>query len=371
MEKEIINLYDLQSVLKSGIECLFPSKVWIRAEISALKARPGGHCYLELSQSDGKSLVAKAQAAIWSSRYRVIAPYFESVTGSPLKEGLTVLVRAQVTYSQLYGLTISIDDIDPEYSLGESERQRLQTIERLKDEGLMDLQKSLQEPSLPQRFAVISAQDAAGYRDFMKHLHENEYGFSFTTELFPALMQGPDAPSSMADALESVLSSGEEFDMVLILRGGGSRLDLACYDDYLLCSAIARCPLPVMTAVGHDQDYHICDMVSFRSLKTPTALADEIISIYADEDARLLDFGSRLRLAFLSKLSLMENRVNVLEARIKGADPRAILKRGYSLALSGTGVPMKGVLGCSEGDAVSVMFADGTLDCRVEKVRRN
>ena len=370
MEKEIINLYDLQSGLKSGIECLFPSKLWIRAEISALKARPGGHCYLELSQSDEKGLVAKAQAAIWSSRYRIIAPYFESVTGSPLKEGLTVLVRAQVTYSQLYGLTISIDDIDPEYSLGESERQRLQTIERLKAEGLMDLQKTLPEPFLPQNFAVISAQDAAGYGDFMRHLHENEYGFCFTTQLFPAQMQGPDAPSSMAQALGEVVSSGEKFDMVLILRGGGSRLDLACYDDYLLCSAIARCPLPVMTAVGHDRDFHICDMVAFRYLKTPTALADEILAVYEDEDARLLDFGSRLRLAFLSKISAMENRVNVLEARIKGADPRTILKRGYSLVLSGTGVPMKGVGGCSEGDAVSVMFADGTLDCRVEKVKR-
>ncbi|MGN0188683.1 MAG: exodeoxyribonuclease VII large subunit, partial [Candidatus Cryptobacteroides sp.] len=149
MEKEIINLYDLQSRLKSGIECLFPAKLWIRAEISAMKARPGGHCYLELSQSDGNSLVAKAQAAIWSTKYKMIAHYFESVTGSPLKEGLTVLVRAQVTYSQLYGLTISIDDIDPEYSLGESEMQRLRTVERLKEEGLMDLQKTLPEPFLP------------------------------------------------------------------------------------------------------------------------------------------------------------------------------------------------------------------------------
>jgi len=368
MEKEFVTLFELQSRLKKGIEGLFPSKIWIRAEISALKARPGGHCYMELSQSDDSGLVAKAQAVVWSSKYRFISPFFESVTGSPLAEGMSVLVRVQVTYSQLYGFSLSIDDIDPEFSLGEKERLRRLAIARLKEEGLAEMQKSLELPPLPRRFAVISAADAAGYRDFMRHLHENPYGFSFDTVLFPALMQGADSPGSIIGALDAVAAEPDGFDAVLIMRGGGSMLDLACYDDYDLCSHIAQFPVPVFTAIGHDRDYHVCDMVAFSYLKTPTALADEIVGWYEEEDAGLLDFVSRLRLAFSGKVRMMENRINLLESRIMGADPRNILARGYVLAVDGSGVVMKTVSGRKAGDRVSLMLSDGKLECVVEKV---
>ena len=254
MEKDIVDLYELQTRLKEGVERTFPEKVWLKAEISAVKARPGGHCYLELSQSGDGGLVAKAQAIIWSSKYRILSPFFESVAGSPISEGMLVLVRVQVNFSQLYGLSLIIDDIDPSWSLGEKEKERLRTIARLKEEGLMGLQKELALPSLPYRLAVVSAPDAAGYRDFMRHLHENDYGFVFSTELFPALMQGAGAAVSMSAAIDAAEASGEKFDALLILRGGGAKLDLACYDDYVLASRIARCSLPVLTAVGHDQD---------------------------------------------------------------------------------------------------------------------
>lgn len=368
MQKETVDLYELQSRLKSGIERLFPMRVWLRAEISAMKVRSGGHCYMELSQSRDGVLAAKAQAVIWSSKFRFISPYFESVTGSPLREGMSVLVQVQVSFSQLYGLSLVIDDIDPDFSLGEGERIRQQTIERLKSEGLMDMQRSLELPILPRRFAVVSASDAAGYRDFMRHLHENEYGFSFVTELFPALMQGAGSPASIVSAMDSVLENGGDYDAVLILRGGGAKLDLACYDDYELCANIAQFPLPVFTAVGHDQDYHVCDMVSYSFLKTPTALADEIIGWFADEDARLLSFASRLKMAFLEKIARMESTVNVLETKIKAADPRNILKRGYVLAVGPSGRALKGIVGIEKGDDVSVMFADGVLKCKVEDI---
>lgn len=371
MQKETVDLYELQSRLKSGIERLFPMRVWLRAEISAMKVRSGGHCYMELSQSRDGVLAAKAQAVVWASRYRFISPYFESVTGSPLGEGMSVLVLVQVSFSQLYGLSLVVDDIDPDFSLGEGERVRQQTIARLKEEGLMDMQGTLEMPGLPRRFAVISAPDAAGYRDFMRHLHENVYGFTFDTDLFPALMQGAGSPQSIIAAMDSVMGSEADYDAVLILRGGGARLDLACYDDYELCAHIAQFPLPVFTAVGHDQDYHVCDMVSYSFLKTPTALADEIIGWYADEDARLLSFASRLKMAFLEKIARMENAVNLLEARIAAADPRSILRRGYVLAVGPSGKALKGAEGIGIGDAVSVMFADGELKCRVEGVSLN
>ena len=390
MEKEYIDLFEFQSRLKQGIECLFPSRIWVKAEVSAVKARSGGHCYMELSQSDANGLVAKANAIIWASKYRFIAPYFESVTGSPLSEGMSVLVEVQVNYSQLYGFSLIINDIDPEYSLGVKELERQRTIGRLAREGLMELQKGLSLPLLPYRLAVISAEDAAGYRDFMRHLHENPYGFQVDTELYPALMQGTDCPESIITAMDAVLDSGKEYDAVLVLRGGGSKLDLACFDDYGLAAVIAQFPLPVLTAIGHDQDFHVCDMVAHEYVKTPTALADFILSMYEDEDARLSSFQTRMRLAFGSritsmeailevlgrrikggfamKISAMEAAVALLQTRISASDPRKVIERGYALALDAGGRVMKGVSGSKAGDKVSMLFADGTLKCEVENV---
>ena len=391
MEREFIDLLELQLRLKEGVESLFPKRIWMKAEVSAVKARNGGHCYMELSQSDEKGLQAKANAIIWSSKYRFIAPYFESVTGSAIQEGMVILVEVQVNYSELYGLSLIINDIDPEYSVGVKEAERQKTIERLQKEGLIGLQKELQLPLLPYRLAVISAEDAAGYRDFIRHLEENLYGFKVEPVLFPALMQGADCPSSIISAMDCIMDGGEDWDAVLILRGGGAKLDLACYDSYDLAAVIAQYPLPVLTAVGHDQDFHVCDMVAYEYLKTPTALADYIMDIYEEEDERISSCETRVRLAvsnrlyressvldslaarirggFSLKIAAMESALQVLQTRIESADPRRILERGYALAVDGDGVVLKSVSGRAAGDRVSVMFADGTLDCTVNTVR--
>ena len=391
MEKQYIDLFELQSRLKQGIESLFPKRVWIKAEVSAVKARSGGHCYLELSQSDARGLVAKASAIIWSSKFRFIAPYFESVTGLPIREGMVILAEVQVNYSELYGLSLIINDVDPEYSLGLKELERQRTIERLQKEGLMELQKGLLMASLPYRLAVISAEDAAGYRDFVRHVEESPYGFSLEMTLFPALMQGADCPASVIGALDAVLESGVEYDAVLILRGGGAKLDLACFDDYDMAAVIAQFPIPVLTAIGHDQDYHVCDMVAHEFVKTPTALADFILGIYEQEDERISSLQTRMRLAFSNKIYAAESALNMLQARIRGgfsmkianmeaalklvearmaaADPRRIMERGYALAVDGRGVVVKGAEGLTAGDRLSVMFNDGTLDCTVDAVR--
>ena len=389
MEKEFLDLFEFQTKLKEGVECLFPSRIWVRAEVSAVKARNGGHCYIELSQSNSQGLVAKANAVIWASKYRFIAPYFQSVTGSPLSEGMMILVEVQVNYSQLYGFTLVINDIDPEYSLGLKELERQRTIERLSQEGLLELQKGLALPLLPYSMAVISAEDAAGYRDFMRHLDENPYGFRFDIELYPALMQGADCSASIIAALDAVMESGKEYDAVLILRGGGAKLDLACFDDYSLSAVIAQYPMPVLTAIGHDQDFHVCDMVAYEYVKTPTALADYLLEMYEAEDERLSSFGTRIRLAatgkitnaeamlqmlrsrirggFALKVAAMESALKVLETRIVSADPRKVIERGYALAVDADGRVVKGAAGRKAGDKVSVMFADGVLDCRVEE----
>lgn len=365
---DYLELSELQQRLRDCLEDGFPDKLWVRAEISSVQVKANGHCYLELSQSDDRGLVAKAKAVIWRSRYTLLATYFRQATGSAISAGMSVLLRVQLSYSEVYGLSLVVDDIDAQFTLGEAELQKRRTINRLEEDGLMELQKSLEPSPLPYSLAVISARDAAGYGDFRRHLIENEYGFAFRVDLFEATMQGEQAPESVADAIDRVQTSGVPYDAVLIMRGGGSVLDLACFDDYALCFAIANCPVPVYTAIGHDRDYHVADMVAHGFVKTPTALADLFIDAVASEDERITSFGNRLRMAFTSKIASMESVLSVLHSRIHSADPRNILSRGYSLVTDSSGVVLKSASGLKPGDCIRVMFEDGAIEATVQGI---
>ena len=365
METEYVELIQLQLLLKEEIEESLPDRMWVRAEISSLQARANGHCYMELSQSrEGEGVIAKARAVVWRGRWQILSRCFKDETGSELKAGITVLLHVQVSYSELYGLTLVVDDLDAAFTVGEAELQKRRTIEKLTEDGLMDRQKSLEPSALPYKLAVVSARDAAGFGDFCRHLEQNEYGFAFSVNLFEAAMQGDGAPESISEALQSIEAEGG-YDAVLIMRGGGSVLDLACFDDYALCFAIASCPSPVYTAIGHDRDYHVADMVAHDFVKTPTALADRFIDELAAEDELISSFSTRLRLAFSNRISRMESELDMLYARIRNADPRNVLSRGYSLVTDARGVVLKSASGIKPGDTVGVRFADGTLNCLV------
>ncbi len=362
METDYIDLLELQAMLREEIEDSFPERVWVRAEIASVQAKANGHCYLDLSQSEDGRIVAKAKAVIWRSRYVPLRAYFREATGGDLAAGMEVLLRVQVSYSELYGLSLTVDEIEPRFTLGAAELQRRQTLEKLAADGLLDRQQELEPALLPYRLAVISARDAAGYGDFRRHLEENAYGFAFEVVLFEATMQGEDAPASIVDALERVECSPEPFDAVLLMRGGGSALDLACFDDYGLCFAIANCPVPVYTAIGHDRDVHVADRVAYDAVKTPTALADRFIDAFAAEDERISAFGNRLRMAFAARLAAMEQRVLALGERIRAADPRGVLARGYTLVTDAGGVVVKSARQLPPGTKFKVMFADGTVE---------
>lgn len=316
MDRSYIDLYTLQTRVKTGMEALFPDRIWVKAEIAGLSRKPNGHCYLELSQSGPGGLVAKSRAVIWASRIGYVDAYFKSVTGASLDVGMEILARVQVSYHVLYGLTLTIDEVDPEFTLGEKELQKKRTLERLSREGLLDLQKQLRLPLLPYHLAVVSASGAAGYGDFRRHLLENEYGFVLHPVLFEATMQGETAPASIVSAIGEALSGKIRYDAILILRGGGSELDLSCFDDYDLAVTIARCPVPVFTAIGHDRDFHVADRVACVSVKTPTALADLFLDCYVSEDQRLGAYESRLRMAFTGRVATLSSRLDLLDARI-------------------------------------------------------
>ncbi len=342
VEKETVTLLQLQQIIKEGVENAAPRSVWVKAEIAAINENYSGHCYLELVEYNDKSqLVAKTKAVIWASQYRIIKPYFKEKTGSYIDAGMHLLMQVSVLFSEIYGLSLVVKDIDPDYSIGEIERKRRETIERLKREGLIERNKELALPCLPRKFAVISAITAAGYRDFIKHLHNNEFGFKFATWLFPAAMQGTDAPGSVTAAIERVVeynrefvAQGEpEFDAVVIIRGGGSVMDLSAFDDYSMAEAIANSPFPVITGIGHDHDYHVADMVANTDLKTPTAVADFILGIFAGEAANIESLSVRIRLAAINKLNGAETKLQIVKNRLSELVFRRLQNEEYRLSL--------------------------------------
>ena len=432
MRKDYLELSELLSMVKEGVADAFPDKYWVKGEISSWSPRANGHCYLNLSETVRGKQVADIRAMIWKWQFPQLKAFFEKETGQTLQAGITVLVRVQVNFSELYGISLFVDEIDPAFTVGAQALEKKKAIERLTAGGYMDMQKELELPRLPYRLAVITSKTAAGYGDFRRHLLENEAGYAFRLDLYEALMQGEQAPASIIAAL--LEAQEEAYDAILILRGGGSEMDLACFDDYDLAVAIATCPVPVVTAIGHDRDFHISDMVAGRYVKTPTALADLFLDIYADEDALLDALEKRVGGAVADRLSAMVRRVDALSARIrvglvgkvhageqavasriarvrlgltqkfaalqrlsdaaahrlrfaatarigteisnlalkealiKASDPRKILGLGYVLVTGSDNKVLKTVDRVAVGDRIGVRFSDGSLTAKVDEV---
>ena len=391
-EKNPIGLLALQEQVKRHLEDHFFESVWLQAEISELKQNPSGHCYLTLVEKDPRSnaLLARASAVVWASTWRMVKPYFEAQTGRSLAPGLSVLVRVQVSYSVLYGLSLVIYDIDPSFTVGELELARQRTIARLEAEGMFDMNAQLSLPLLPRRLAVVSSPTAAGWRDFRRQLEGNEYGFRFRLQLFPAVMQGDAAPESIIGALDQIAAEADSFDAVLILRGGGGAMDLVCFDDYELAVNVAQFPLPVLTGIGHDHDFHIVDMVAHTHVKTPTALADWLLDRFSGEAWRLDTLVQRLHLAVrthaaaqLGALEALKIRLvhavldrhadalhalDLLERRVEAADPRRALDRGFLIALK-DGHRTDRAAAFAPGDRLTLLFRDGSVEAEVSKVK--
>ncbi|MBR5865805.1 MAG: exodeoxyribonuclease VII large subunit [Alistipes sp.] len=304
-----LTLLDLQRMVRATLESRFHDPLWISAEISELKVNRSGHCYLNLVEkgaTDGAPR-AEARAVIWKSAYLPMASMFEAATGATLRAGLRVLVRVVVSYHEVYGFSLQIIDLDPRYTLGEVERRRRETIARLQQDGVWDMNHELTLPRPTLRIAIVSSDTAAGYQDFMNELNRNTYRFE--TTLFRSLMQGDAAEESVINALNEIAARESDFDVVAIIRGGGSTSDLALFDSYLIASYVAQFPLPIFSGIGHDKDVSVVDMVAHTSLKTPTAVATKLVEM-ADYEMTLVE-----NLA-ADITTLVENRVQNEAMRI-------------------------------------------------------
>jgi len=304
MPRDSVSLLELSRSIKDTLKEKFDNPVWVSAEIAELRENRNGHCYLDLieKQTNTDQIAARVKSVIWSYTFRMLKPYFETSTGRSLSNGLKVLVQVSVEYHEVYGLSLIINDIDPIYTLGDLEQRKREIIEQLIKEGVMDMNKELPFPIVPQRVAIISSETAAGYGDFVNQLENNNYGIKFEHQLFPAIMQGDQAPASIISAFDKIYEEIEKFDVAVIIRGGGASIDLLCFDDYSIAYYITQFPIPVVTGIGHERDNTIADMVANISLKTPTATAEYLITKAADFLTQIENYSENLTYLVQAKL---------------------------------------------------------------------
>ena len=390
LDQRAITLSELNNRIKSALNYFFPGACWVIAEIADSRCDQKGHCYLTLIEKAEDRTVAQARANIWSYEYRKLMQKFEKSTGEPLKAGMKVLFLAAVNFHEVFGLSLNIRDIDPTYTMGEMARKRKEVLERLRKEGLLDRNKALKLPLVPQRIAIISSAGAAGYGDFMNHITNNAFGYRFQCKLFSAIMQGAAAEQSIISALREVRAHRDLFDVVIIIRGGGSQVDLHCFDGYDIAASVATCVLPVLTGIGHERDDTVVDMVAHTRLKTPTATAEFLISgirafeeriqeaqrklvrycerALRDERYGLDSLLQRLQRAAMNVLQREDSRLTIFEKIVRHLDPANLLKRGYSITFA-NGKVLRSISEAKAGSLINTQLSDGTVQSKIEEVR--
>ena len=418
---EVLTLFELNSLVRDVIEENFDAQYWVVGELSDVSTPAfGGHFYGELVQKDEETdrIIAKARITCWARNYNIIRLRFQKEAGETLRKGLQVKLLVEVNFHEQYGFSLNVVDIDSTFTLGDLAKRRREILQQLEKDGILHDNQSLPLPRLLRRIAVISSATAAGYGDFCHQLEENDYGFRFDVQLFPAVMQGEQVPESIISALEAISSSEEDrgglpFDLVVIIRGGGASSDLSDFDSYELAACIALYPLPVLTGIGHERDETVLDYVAHTKVKTPTAAAAFIIGHQAAE-ATLLDelyqritrsAGERilrekqrlerhravLPLLFTnmiqgrqSKLQLLRQRLlaalpqriereqhrqQLLEKRLELLDPRLLLKRGYTITTC-AGKLVRSAEGLMEGEVLTTQTEKGDIYSVVKVVKK-
>lgn len=377
------SLYALNALVHEAVSNALPDEYWVEAELAECRER-NGHCYMELVEKDERSNspIAKASAKCWRQTWTLLHATFLRATGQPLRAGMKVLLRVYPQFHEAYGFSWIVSDIDPTYTIGDLARRRQEIIKTLKAQGVFDLQRELRLSPFAQRIAVISAESAAGYGDFCRQLLDNEYNLQFHTELFPAIMQGERVEQSVIQALNLINNRIDDFDAVVIIRGGGATSDMSGFDTLPLAENVANFPLPIITGIGHDRDECVLDMVSHTRVKTPTAAATLLTTHLCNTLQQVADAENviahyaldrlqrhRLQLEHITTLlphlaqRLMTEAHHSLERiqlKLEGYDPQLLLQRGYSITLH-NGQIVKSPQDVKSGDEIETRLKQGTI----------
>ena len=312
-----LSLFELNNLVREVISTAFDNEYWVEAELSELR-EVRGHCYMELIQKElfSNTPVAKASAKCWKNKWQILRPKFEKVSGQHLHAGLKVMLKVYPDFHEAYGFSWIVTDINPEFTMGDMARKRLEIVKQLQAEGIFDLQKELELPLFAQRIAVISSANAAGYGDFCHQLNDNSYGLKFYTRLFPAVMQGEEIEQSVIAALNKINQRMDDFDVVVIIRGGGATSDMSGFDTLSLSENVANFPLPVITGIGHDRDESVLDMVSHTRVKTPTAAAAFLVDHLEEVYERVLDAQTELLTSVRHRMEMEKAQLQHLGEKI-------------------------------------------------------
>ncbi len=383
------SLFELNQHLKRVIAFNMREKLWIRCEIADVGSSKGS-VYLSLVERNDFKVAARAEAVIWGRVVEELRQKIGDSIWSILQAGRQVLVLVQVEYHEYFGMKLSIQDIDPSVTIGQLELQRAQTLKKLSEEQFISLNNQVPTKVAWQRIAVISSSTAAGLQDFLQQLEENPYGYSFKHELFNAVVQGVNVSTEVSAALAKIEARQEEFDCVVIVRGGGARLDLMGFDQYDLCVAIATCELPVLTGIGHDIDDTLADTVAYNSLKTPTAVAEYLVQRLMTYESNVLQYAQTIQDRALTQIqeqqrqlerlqdrlaSLASNHIEragqellQLEERLRLLNPQHILARGFAAVAQLDGQPITSIADLKAGEQYTLHLADGTITITVPDV---
>lgn len=378
-----LTLLELNAKVRQAIEENLDSEYWVEAEIAEVHETRGiGYIGLVERTEGMNAPVAKADAKCWRQTWTILNSYFRQETGQPIRPGIKVMLKVYAQFHEAYGFSWIITDINPKYTIGDLAKKRLEIINKLKEDGVWDMNRTLHFPLFAQRIAVISGNNAAGYGDFINQLAHNEYGYSFKTKLFQAIMQGEMAEKSIIEALNDIYETINDFDCVVIIRGGGAQSDLQGFDSYLLALNVAQFPLPIITGIGHDRDVCVLDMVAHTRVKTPTAAAAFLIANLKGADDRIrkasetvysipllriresrayLELAeNRLTSAAMLKIVGDRHKIDLLEQRAKAQDPLKLLERGYSITTI-DGKIITDASRLSEGDEIMTLFNKGKV----------
>lgn len=323
------SLFELNEYIRRVLALNLPEAFWVTGELSQVD-HSRGHWYFSLvekAETDDE-IIAQMPGVLWYQSFRQLRFRLGDQLDSLLQEGIEVRLKVRVDYHERFGLKVVAEDIDPEYTLGRLAAQRQWAIERLKAEGLLGRNATLPFPLVAQRIAVLSSENAAGYQDFLDQLHNNPYGYTFQTVLFPIAVQGQLVAIEAPQQLRRLGELRHLFDCAVIIRGGGARTDLSAFDQYEVGKAIAQCLLPILTGIGHETDSSLADQTAHQSLKTPTAVADFIIQHNAQFEGSLLSLGRQVQRQVNIQFTIAGQQLSSLHQR-------ALLASRHQLGTSG------------------------------------
>ncbi|MFM7636708.1 MAG: exodeoxyribonuclease VII large subunit [Crocinitomicaceae bacterium] len=330
-EKQIFTLAQVATSIKKTLENRYNQLYWIKAEMYKINRYPSGHAFPELVQKEGDKIVAQLTGTIWKQQLERIQKRFVEVVKEPLKDGLTVLFLGKIVFSETFGLSIQIMDIDPSFSLGELQKERDETLKKLAEEGLLNKNQLLSFPLLPKRIAIISGDTSKGLSDFLEVLLNNPYQYRFETTLFNALLQGDVAVDSIIQALNSIQSSRHRYDIVVLVRGGGAEVGMTCYNHFKLCKEIAEFPLPILTGIGHSTNLTVAELIAFRNEITPTKLAELLVQTFREFDLNVQELTSNLRDMSMLKIERAQQQISQLTHAFEKSSKNLMQQFSFSI----------------------------------------